>query len=80
MVFLGIPGRARAAQNHLLPEDVACIAELNDRSADLPGDVADLTLVALSERLNLAEILTLDSDFDVYRRFRREPFCRVPLS
>jgi len=36
--------------------------------------------VALSERLNLAEILTLDSDFDVYRRFRREPFCRVPLS
>jgi predicted nucleic acid-binding protein len=35
--------------------------------------------VALSERLNLAEILTVDSDFDVYRRFRREPFCRVLL-
>ena len=64
----------------LLLEDYARIAELNDRYADLPGDFADLTLVALSERLNLAEILTLDSDFDVYRRFRREPFCRVPLS
>jgi uncharacterized protein len=48
----------------------------------LPGDyarIADLTLVTISERLDLAEILTLDSDFDVYRRFRREPFCRVPL-
>ena len=94
--LLGDPGdsRVRAAQNHLLnavaaggiqvmdllPEDYALIAELNDRYADLPGDFADLTLVALSERLNLAEILTLDSDFDVYRRFRREPFCRVPLS
>ena len=82
-----------AAQNHLLkaveqavievidlrPEDYARIAELNARYADLPGDFADLTLVALSERLQIAEILTLDDDFDVYRRFRREPFIRVSL-
>jgi len=36
-------------------------------------------LVSLSERLDIAEILTLDSDFDVYRRFRKQPFCRIPL-
>ena len=24
-------------------------------------------------------VLTLASDFDVYRRFRRQPFCRIPL-
>jgi predicted nucleic acid-binding protein len=47
--------------------------------ADLPGDFADLTLVSISERLDVAEILTLDSDFDVYRRFRKQPFCRIPL-
>jgi len=52
---------------------------LNERYADLPGDFADLTLVTLSERLDVAEILSLDSDFDVYRRFRREPFLRVPI-
>jgi predicted nucleic acid-binding protein len=63
----------------LLPEDYARIAELNERYADLPGDFADLTLVTISERLDVAEILSLDSDFDVYRRFRREPFCRVQL-
>jgi len=45
----------------------------------LPGDFAELTLVTLSERLEIAEILSLDSDFDVYRRFRREPFRRVSL-
>jgi len=93
--LLGNPGNPRvlAAQNHLLsavsrggieainllPEDYARVAELNGRYADLPGDFADLTLVSISERLDVAEILTLDSDFDVYRRFRRQPFCRIPL-
>ncbi len=93
--LLGNPGNPAvlAAQNHLLtavsrggieainllPEDYARVAELNGRYADLPGDFADLTLVCLSERLDIAEILTLDSDFDVYRRFRRQPFCRIPL-
>ena len=94
--LLGNPGDplVLAAQNHLLgavsrgginainlvPEDYARIAELNQRYADLPGDFADLTLVTLSERLDIADILSLDSDFDVYRRFRRQPFRRVPLS
>ncbi len=82
-----------AAQNHLLtavirggieainllPEDYARVTELNGRYADLPGDFADLTVVCLSERLDIAEILTLDSDFDVYRRFRKQPFCQIPL-
>lgn len=93
--LLGDPGdpRVLAAQNHLvgavqrggiqvvdlLPDDYGRIAELNARYADLPGDCADLILVTLSERLDIAEILTLDSDFDVYRRFRCQPFSRVPL-
>lgn len=86
--------RVLAAQNHLLsavgrgvieacpllPEDYARIAALNQRYADRPADFADLTLVALSERLDVAEILSLDSDFDVYRRFRSDPFQRVHLS
>ena len=77
--LLGAVSRGGIAVIDLLPEDYARIAELNERYADLPGDFADLTLVTISERLDVAEILSLDSDFDVYRRFRREPFCRVPL-
>ena len=32
------------------------------------------TLIVISERLNVAAIATLDKDFDIYRRYRRQPF------
>ncbi|MBD2159673.1 type II toxin-antitoxin system VapC family toxin [Limnothrix sp. FACHB-708] len=57
--------------------DFQRIVELNEQYSDLPGDFADLALVAISERLRIAEIATLDQDFDVYRRYRKEPFIRV---
>lgn len=55
----------------LLPTDFVRIAELNAQYADLPGDFADLSLIAISERLDIAAIATLDQDFDIYRRYRR---------
>ncbi|MCG5059321.1 MAG: PIN domain-containing protein [Limnoraphis sp. WC205] len=61
----------------LLPQYFARIAELNAQYADLPGDFSDLSLVAISERLNIAAIATLDKDFDIYRRYRKQPFERV---
>lgn len=57
--------------------DFTRIAELNSQYSDLPADFSDLTLVAISERLNVPEIATLDKDFDVYRRYRNQPFNRV---
>jgi len=63
----------------LLPQDFSRIAELNAQYADLPGDFADLSLIAISERLNIAAIATLDRDFDIYRRYRNQPFERVFL-
>lgn len=64
----------------LLPEDFSRIKELNEKYADLPGDFADLSLIAISERLNISAILTLDSDFDIYRRYRKQAFQRIPLN
>ena len=61
----------------LLPQDFARIAELNAQYADLPADFSDLSLVVISERLNIAAIATLDKDFDIYRRYRNQPFDRV---
>ena len=61
----------------LLPQDFTRIAELNAQYADLPGDFADLSLIAISERLNIEAIATLDSDFDIYRRYRKQPFNRI---
>ena len=77
--LIGAVGRGAIEAINLLPEDYIRIGELNQRYSDLPGDFADLTLVALSERLGVAEILTIDSDFDVYRRYRRQPFRRLTL-
>ena len=61
----------------LLPQDFERMAELNAQYADLPGDFADLSLIAISERLNIAAIATLDKDFDIYRRYRNRVFERV---
>lgn len=61
----------------LVPEDFLRIADLNAQYADLPGDFADLALVAISERLKIAEIAILDKDFDIYRRYRNQSFNRV---
>ena len=64
----------------LLPEDFSRIQELNKQYADLPADFADLSLIAISERLEISAIITLDSDFDIYRRYRKQPFQRIPLN
>ncbi|MCC5647630.1 hypothetical protein LC607_32925 [Nostoc sp. CHAB 5824] len=61
----------------LTSQDFSRIAELNAQYADLPADFSDLSLVAISERLNVAAIATLDKDFDIYRRYRNQPFERV---
>ncbi|MCC5603637.1 type II toxin-antitoxin system VapC family toxin [Nostoc favosum] len=61
----------------LTSQDFARIAELNAQYADLPADFSDLSLVVISERLNVAAIATLDKDFDIYRRYRNQPFERV---
>ena len=65
----------------LLPQDFSRIAELNTQYKDLPGDFADLSLIVISERLDIAAMpaagyayATLDSDFNIYRRYRKKPF------
>jgi predicted nucleic acid-binding protein len=63
----------------LLSEDFIRIVELNTQYEDLPGDFADLSLVVISERLNIAAIATLDKDFNIYRRYQTRPFDRVFL-
>jgi predicted nucleic acid-binding protein len=61
----------------LQPSDYQRIQELNTTYQDLPADFTDLSLIAISERLDIAAIATLDSEFDVYRRYRKQPFERV---
>lgn len=47
--------------------DYRLIAELNEKYKDVPADFADLSIVALSVRLGIRDVVSLDSDFDIYR-------------
>lgn len=62
---------------HLQNQDFSRITELNRRYIDINPDFADLALVAISERLDISAIATLDADFDIYRRYRKQPFDRI---
>jgi predicted nucleic acid-binding protein len=45
---------------------------------DTPMDLADASLVAAAEALDLARVFTLDSDFQIYRWKGRRKFEVVP--
>ena len=57
--------------------DLTRIAELTRKYADLPMDFADATLVVAAEKTGIREIISLDSDFNVYRLPGRENIRNV---
>ena len=50
-----------------LDDDFGRAIELLHKYADVPMDFADATIVAACERLGVQDVLTLDSDFLIYR-------------
>jgi predicted nucleic acid-binding protein len=48
-------------------EDLGRARQILEKYADLPADFTDATLVRLAERRSVKEIITVDSDFAVYR-------------
>lgn len=54
------------------------IKTLMGKYKDVPMDLADASLVAAAESLNLKRIFTLDSDFYVYRLYDKDAFDVLP--
>ena len=75
--FLSALSKKAFLCEHLLPSYYQRIQELNSTYQDLPADFTDLSLIAISERLNISAIATLDKDFNIYRRYRKQPFDRI---
>ncbi len=50
-----------------LPEALAQVLLISERFQDLPLDLADASVAEAAARLGLRHVLTIDSDFDVYR-------------
>jgi predicted nucleic acid-binding protein len=55
-----------------LDEEVARVAKLISRYANVPMSLADACLVRLAEQDEESAVMTLDSDFRVYRRNGRQ--------
>ena len=51
---------------------------LMEKYRDVPMDLADASLVALAEARDLRVVFTLDADFEVYRKHRRQTFHLRP--
>lgn len=53
-------------------EQISRIIELLIKYSDVPMDFAVATLIVISEIGKIGEIITIDSDFHVYRNIRKE--------
>jgi predicted nucleic acid-binding protein len=47
--------------------DIKRIIELSQKYSDIPMDLADATLIIISKRLNIEDIITIDADYYIYR-------------
>lgn len=53
------------------------ITELSEKYSDIPMDFADATLIIISEFEKIGEIITIDSDFHIYRNIRKEMLTNI---
>jgi len=56
---------------------ISRIIELSEKYSDIPMDFADASLIVISEIEKIDEIITIDSDFHVYRNIRKEMLTNI---
>ncbi len=55
-----------------LENETESVAKLMSKYTDVPMSLADACLVRMTELLKNSKLLTLDSDFQIYRKHRRQ--------
>ncbi len=70
--FLRWIGRGALEIPELSLDHISRLIELSQKYSDVPMDFADATLIVISELEKIDEIITIDSDFEVYRNIRKE--------
>jgi predicted nucleic acid-binding protein len=50
--------------------DLSDIIEMMQKYTNVPMDLADATLMYVAHRENIKKILSIDSDFDIYRTLK----------
>lgn len=57
--------------------DIERIIQLADKYSNVPMDLADASLIVIAEKLKIQEILTIDSDYYIYRTAHKEMLSNV---
>jgi uncharacterized protein len=65
--FLKWINRGGAKIEDIAVPDLERIIELLQKYSDVPMDLADASLIVISERSNIMDIITIDSDYCIYR-------------
>ncbi len=52
--------------------DIANIREMMQKYIDIPMDFADASLMYIANRENIKDIVSIDSDFDIYRTLKKQ--------
>jgi predicted nucleic acid-binding protein len=52
--------------------EIERIIQLSEKYSDVPMDLADASLVVLSEKLKIKEIITIDNEYYIYRTIKKE--------
>ena len=60
----------------ILSNEVDAINELMQKYSNVPTSLADASLVRMAEIYSESEVLTLDSDFYIYRKYNKQ---QIPL-
>ena len=56
---------------------IARLIELSKKFDDVPMDLADASLIVASEEHNIEEIVSIDSDFYIYRNVRNQYLLNI---
>ncbi len=60
-----------------LPEEVSAVRSLFERYENVPASLADACLIRMSELFDKSKVMTLDSDFHIYRRHGRKAIALI---
>ena len=57
--------------------DIERIIKLSQKYSDIPMDLVDASLIIISERLKAKDIITIDSDYYIYRTLDKEMLTNI---
>jgi predicted nucleic acid-binding protein len=53
------------------------IVKMMSKYSNVPMDLADSSLMYIAQKENMNTIVSIDSDFDIYRTFKKQALCNL---